>query len=93
MGAIAEAKAKEEQWQSLKGDAEQYGISLWPGDVDTYVSLRTRLRSNDRLDASFKAAKKAGIRILLGTSFFTSAGNVAIDAGASDEKIIEFLGE
>ncbi len=93
MGAITEAKNQEERWQRLKSEAEQHGISLWSGDVDKYIQLRTRLQSNDCIAASFSAAKKAGVRILLGTNFFTGAGNVVIDVNASDQKIIEFLGE
>lgn len=91
MSAIAQAERNQANYTDLREDAQQFGILLKTKQRDEYSLIKSRLLSNDKLMASFNAAKVNDISIFLYDEFYVGSGWIWINVNASDQEIIDFL--
>lgn len=91
--ALSTPKAKA-QWvafKALKAEATQFGLQLFPSDIEEYKQIRDRLFANDELASVFIAASDADIFVDLDRRFKIANKYININVDATDEEIIEFL--
>ena len=92
MGAIAKVKGLSSQSdQALKEEASQFGLNLWPSNIDDYKYIKDRLYANKKLSSALRSASEQGVSVNLERKFFIGTNYVNINVESTDQEIIEFL--
>jgi len=92
-GAIAQARIKKAEFDALKNEAEQLGVTLTGmATNDKIMELIKRIKTNPKLARAIDLAKENGVVLLCtATDQAVGAGYVQIAIARTDAKIIKFL--
>lgn len=89
--SVPTVAALEKDYQTLKIEAQQFGLYLTRLEYREYKKIRERLLNNKKLVAAFKHAQRERVMIILATNFSVEKSLVRINVNATDEEIIKFL--
>lgn len=90
--SVPVAKARKAEFEELKKESTQYGMTLFlPSDGEYYKKIRSRLAESKDLVRALKIAAEQDVLVYPNNRFSIGANYLHIDVNATDEEIIKFL--